>query len=44
MAAAFPTVETEVANAAEVDIAPKIGAAPATDDDKCDAGMPREAP
>src|ERR1035441_8525185 len=42
--AAFPAVETEVADAAEADIAQKFGAAPTTDDDKRHTRMPREAP
>src|ERR1035437_6159074 len=41
--AAFPAVETEVADAAEADIAQKFGAAPTTDDDKRHTRMPREA-
>src|SRR5208282_6100918 len=42
MTAAFPTIETEIADATEADVAEDLGAAAATDDDKCDARMTRE--
>ena len=44
MTAAFPTVEIEVADAVEADVAQEPGTTAPTDDDKCDARIMREAP
>ena len=44
MTAALPSVKAKVADAGEADVAQEFGAATATDHDKCDARMTREAP